>query len=97
MIFSETVESINKPGMDRGVSRYTSITRLLMLYMEKSESLVCFAIRRAGLNVWLDILGAIMAFDIAENEELYVPVTGSRFLLTGRESSEQTAHNDFKV
>lgn len=43
------------------------------------------------------ISGAEIDLDTAGKEEVYLPRTGDRYLLTDRNCSDQTGHGDFKV
>lgn len=49
------------------------------------------------MDVWARICSSIIALDIAANEELYLSVTGSRYLLTDLEYPDQTWHKGFEV
>lgn len=51
--------------------------------MKKSKSPIKFARSRAGSDVWLGLIGVIMALAVAENEELYLPMTGTLYRLIG--------------
>lgn len=70
--------------------------RLLPSYMAKEYGRVSFAKQRAAWDLSVGIIAAMMAFDISENKELYVPVTDDRFLLTGRDCPLHTGCNDFE-
>lgn len=65
--------------------------------MKTNERQVMFAKQRAALDVWENISGPMMGLDIAENEELYLPVISGRYLLGGRDCLDQTGHNDIEV
>lgn len=65
--------------------------------MDRGEIGVKFSGRRAALIVWVGMIGGITGFGSAEDGELYLPVTGLRPLLVGRDYPEQTRHNDFKI
>lgn len=49
------------------------------------------------MNVKGEIIGVIIALEITLHEELYLPVTGDRFLLTGLDWPGHTVQNDFEV
>lgn len=48
------------------------------------------------MDLWLEMLGAMMDLDSAGKENLYMPVTGSCNLLTGCGCSDHTGHNHFE-
>lgn len=52
LIFYAAVESVDKPGSDRGIAHYTSTNRLLTSYVEKGESQIKFARKRHTLAAW---------------------------------------------
>lgn len=56
-----------------------------------------FAKKRAALDVCVTIIGAVIVLDNAGDEESYLPVTGVRYLLTGRGCTDQIGHNTFEV
>lgn len=58
--------------------------------MEKGEGRVKFARGRAALNKWIKMVGAMIELDSAAEKSLYLPVTGGRQLLKGRNCSDQT-------
>lgn len=45
------------------------------------------------MDLFVRMTGAITALDIAENEELYLPVTGVWYLLTGHDPPEQSGYS----
>lgn len=51
--------------------------------MGKGLSHVKFAKRRTAFDVSVGIIGDKMALDFVGNRELYLPVAGRRYLLTG--------------
>lgn len=65
--------------------------------MERGNSRVKFTRKRVALHVWVAIIGAMLALNIAENKELYLPQTDGRYLLTGSDCSDQTGRNDFEA
>lgn len=65
--------------------------------MEMGDSQVKFAMRRAALYVWVDMIGSTLDLDTAGDEELYLPLAGGRYPLTGRDRADQARHNDFKI
>lgn len=95
--FNVAVESNDKSDKDRGIAGYTSTIRLLMSYMEKKKIRVRFARELAASDMRVEIIGAIMALNFAGSEELYLPVTGRQYLLTGCDCPDQTGHNDLEV
>lgn len=96
-IFIAAVDFINKPDRDRGTARYVSRSRLRVSYKKKGESIVKLASRRAALDICVDIISSMVASDVADNHLIYFPVTGSRYLLKGRESPDQTEHDSLVV
>lgn len=96
-IFYAAIESTDKSNKYREITRYKPINQLLKSYMEKTEEQVKFARRVAALNVWVRIFGAIVALNIAESEEHYLPATGSWYFLTGRDCLGQSWQNNFWV
>lgn len=65
--------------------------------MEMGRSLVKLARKQASLDAWLRKLGAIFTLDSSADEELYLPVTGARHLLTGHGCPDQIGHTDLEV
>lgn len=65
--------------------------------MGNGESRVLFPMGRAALDVYLGMIGSVVALDIARNEELYFSVTGGLYLLTGRNFHNQPEGNSFEV
>lgn len=49
------------------------------------------------MDVWLGMVGVMIAMDIAEIRELILSVTGGRHLLTARNCPDQNGHIDFEV
>lgn len=54
-----------------------------MSYMERGDSRNMFARRRAALDVWVKVIGVMRALKSAGDKELYVPVSGGRYVFTG--------------
>lgn len=52
---------------------------------------------RAGMNVWLDWLGAVLNLDQNNIVLCSFPKTGQKMLLTGPSTEVQTSHNEFAV
>lgn len=52
---------------------------------------------QAAFDVWVGMIGAILALKTAEDGKVDLPVTGGPYLLTSRDCPDQTAHNDFEV
>lgn len=90
-------ESYNIPDRDGRIARYTSTNKLLTLYTEKSERRFKFAGRQTALDVCERTTDAIMNLEITPNNELELPVTGDRYLLTGCDCMDWTWPNDYKV
>lgn len=88
---------MNKPDRDRGIVRNTSEHRWLTSYMKKGENTVKFANGKAALNTFLGIFVTIIALEIAVNVELYLPLTGSRWLLIDCDCLDQTGHDEIEV
>lgn len=65
--------------------------------MKKSENRVTFASRGAAFDVWVGMIGAIVASESSGDEELYLQGTGGRYILTGCDCLRQTGHSDFEV
>lgn len=78
--------------------KYTSKSRLLTSYVEKGDSTLKFAKRWAALDVWGRGL-VLTAIDLqtARDAGIYIPATGSRYVLLGRDFPDQTGHNDYDV
>lgn len=64
--------------------------------MENGESREKLASSKAALDVLVEIIGAIMTLNIAENQELYQIVTGELYLLTSCNCRDQSRHDDFE-
>lgn len=62
--------------------------------MEKVENIENFVRRLDALKLWLGMLGATINLNRAGNENLYLLMTGSRYLLIGKDCIDQTRHND---
>lgn len=88
---------MDEQDKDRGIAYQTSTSRFLTSCMESGGSRVNFAKKRAALNVRVEIIGTELALHNARNEELYLPVTGARYLLTGHHCQDQTSHNDSEI
>lgn len=65
--------------------------------MERGEGQVKFARRGFVLNVFFGIFSAMVALYISKNKKLYLSVTAGSYLLTGRDSPDETEHNDLEV
>ena len=91
--FKETDEKANEEG--RG--RYTSTTRLLMDYCERRERNVKYSERRAAMDVWIGWVVALLNLDHDVYFKSWLPGTGGRLLLTGKDADDQCGHNDFVV
>lgn len=76
---------------------YSSTNRLFTSFMEKKNSPVKLARRRAALDRWIGLICGKMALMISKQKELYTSVTGRRYLLTGRDCPYQTRQTDFDV
>lgn len=61
-----------------------------MSYMMKEDSQFEFARRRATLYLCVDLTCVRTILDIASNEELYLPVLCSIYILIGRDYPDQT-------
>lgn len=61
------------------------------------ESQVSLARRGAGLAVWVEVIGYLMALDRAGDKERYLLLTGCRYLLTGRDWSDETEYHEFEA
>lgn len=53
--------------------------------------------RRAALDVWLGILGAILGLESAEDKDIYLLKTGGCYRLIGSACREQAWHNESEV
>lgn len=53
--------------------------------------------RRTVSDVWLCFSGVMLSLAIFAWKDLYLPVTGRGFLLTGQKDPNQTGHNDCEV
>lgn len=65
--------------------------------MENGVSRLMFGIRRAGLDVWTGMSGAIMSLDITGNEQFYLLITDGKYLQTGHVFLHKTGHDDFNL
>lgn len=97
LIINAAAESINKPERDQQVVRYASTNQLLTSCSEKGDSRVKFARSPASLELWLELPGAETGLESAGDEEVYLPLNGSRYLLNGRSCPDQTGHIDIEV
>lgn len=64
--------------------------------MEKGESRIKFAEKETALDLGVGMIGDTTAMNIAEIEELCLPLIDVRYLLLGRDRAGQTWHNDFE-
>lgn len=96
-IFNTAADFIHESDWDREIARYTSTNRLSASYMEKSESRTKFAERYAALNVWVELISAVMALDITGNKKHHLLVTGGRYIRTVFDRSDKNRHNDFRL
>lgn len=92
-----SVEPIDNPDTDPLMACYRSRNRLSHSCIEKGQSRVMIARRRAALHICVRIIGAIIASDIAEKEQHYLPVTGDSCLLTSTNFPDQAGHKHFKA
>lgn len=53
--------------------------------------------KRATLGVWVGVIDAMMAPDIADNDEHYLPMIDDANHLTRRDCPDQTGYNNFEV
>lgn len=53
--------------------------------MEKGKSRLKFAEREAAFDVYVMVMNAKLASDIARSKGLYLPVTGKRYLWSDRD------------
>lgn len=97
LILNSAGSSMEKTDTDWKIARYTSSNHFLTSYMQMGESGVQFARKWAALDVWNGIIGAIMAWSITGDEELYLPTTGRRYMPAGRNVPDQTRQKDFEV
>lgn len=67
-----------------------------MSYMEESQIRVKFLGIQSALNIFLKIIGTIVALDIAKNKRRYLPVIGGWYHLTGRDCLDETRKNDIE-
>lgn len=65
--------------------------------MEKGDSSVKLERRHAVLDVWVEMIGTILALDSAGDEKLSLPVSDGRYFLRGRDYLNQTGYNDFEI
>lgn len=65
--------------------------------MDERYSRVKSARRGAILDVWAGMIGAITVLGTVGNEELYLPFTGGRYLLSVRDFMDKNEHKDFEV
>lgn len=70
--------SVRNPNNNLQIESYTSANQLLTKYMEKGSSQLAFARKRAGLNSWVRLLGAIMELKAAGDEEPYRRAIGGQ-------------------
>lgn len=88
--------SIDKKNSGREIACCTSKQQLLTLYIVNGEGCVKIVTRRADLDVWVEIIGAMPALNIGGNEVLYLPMTGGQYLITVLVCLDQTAHTTLK-
>lgn len=79
------IQSIDEQYGDQWIACYKSINWWLTSYIERRESRVKFSGRWVAFNPWLWMIGVIRSLDSSGTDELYLPVTGSLYLLTGRD------------
>lgn len=65
--------------------------------MEKGEGCIKFVRKGATLDLCPGMDGALIELKIAAKEGLYLPMSGSRDFLTGRDCPDQFARNNFTV
>lgn len=65
--------------------------------MDKGDSELKVSRKRTALGVRLGMSGAKMVLDTARDKELYLPVTGGKYFLTGRGCQKHIGLNDFEV
>ena len=80
-----------------GHARISSTTRLLIGHMESDRQRMWAARRRAALDLWMGWLLSLLNLDNYAQWESFVPKSGGRFLMTGKECPAQVGHNDFAV
>lgn len=70
---------------------------MLMSSMENGEIQVKFAMKQAALDECVEIIGAVVALDIARKVELRPPLTEGRFSPIGCDCPDSTVRMNFEV
>lgn len=68
-----------------------------MSHMEKDESMLKFAKRQVALNVCVGLLDNSPSSDWFGGEDIYIPITSGRYVLSGKNCLDQIGYNDFEV
>ena len=86
---------------DMGAARYQSTNHFVTKVLEENGN-VDYAYKRAHIDVWIGMLASMLHLDNASRtsdidsfEPLYIPVTGGRYLFTGKDCDVQVGHNEF--
>lgn len=76
----------------------THINKSISDYLyEDAHDWLKFATRRAALLVWVGVIVAIVHFDFAIGNQIYLSVSGAQDLLTGCTYVNETEYNDIAV
>lgn len=81
------------PDRDQKIAHCTPVNHLLTSYMEKDK----LVRRPTTLDSPVGMTVAIVSLGRAEDENFSLQLTGGRYFLTGRDSSDETGHNDFEI
>ena len=89
-------QGIDRNGIASGRARYSTTRMFLVDVTEESGSTVWASVRRAFLDVWIGQLASLIG--VRNNEQkIWTPKTGGRFLITGKNCPRQMPHIDFQV
>lgn len=65
--------------------------------MNNRDSIMNYTRGQAASDVKVELIGAATALGSAEDEELYLPLTGKLYRLTGLDGLDETGRPDFEV
>ena len=94
-IFNHADGALDEADKRKGIARYSTSWEFNMSYLLKPGPPAWMAKARVLLDVYVGQLCAIVELRSMNDRDLYLPVSGGQFLLTGKDYPAQVGHNDF--
>lgn len=96
-IVSNGVKSLDEKNRFAGTAMYSARTEPILDYMEADSGRVRSSKRRAGLDVWLREICALLNLDSKKDKNGWIPNSAARFLMTRMDWLRHCGQNDFGV